>query len=62
MQDFEIIVVDDASTDASREVVRGFGDLRIRLVVNKRNLGGAGSYNVAVQAARGEWLVNLDCR
>jgi glycosyltransferase involved in cell wall biosynthesis len=60
VQDFEIIVVDDASTDASREVVRGFGDSRIRLVVNERNLGGAGSYNVAVQAARGEWLVNLD--
>jgi glycosyltransferase involved in cell wall biosynthesis len=60
VQDFEIIVVDDASTDASREVVRGFGDSRIRLLVNERNLGGAGSYNVAVQAARGEWLVNLD--
>jgi glycosyltransferase involved in cell wall biosynthesis len=60
VQDFEIVVVDDASTDASREVVRDFGDSRIRLLVNERNLGGAGSYNVAVQAARGEWLVNLD--
>lgn len=60
VQDFEIVVVDDASSDASRDVVRAFGDSRIRLLVNERNLGGAGSYNVAVQAARGEWLVNLD--
>ena len=60
VQDFEVVVVDDCSTDDSREVVRSFTDPRIRLLVNPRNLGGAGSYNVAVQAARGEWLVNLD--
>jgi GT2 family glycosyltransferase len=60
IQDFEVVVVDDASSDRSREVVRSFNDPRVRLIVNDRNLGGAGSYNVAVQAARGEWLVNLD--
>lgn len=60
VQDFEVVVVDDCSTDDSRAVIESFGDPRIRLVVNERNLGGAGSYNVAVRAARGEWLVNLD--
>ncbi len=60
IQDFELVVVDDASSDRSCEVVQSFNDSRIRLIVNERNLGGAGSYNVAVQAARGEWLVNLD--
>jgi GT2 family glycosyltransferase len=60
VQDFEVLVVDDCSSDGSRELVRSFGDPRIRLIENERNLGGAGSYNVAVQAARGEWLVNLD--
>ena len=60
VQDFEIVVVDDASKDASRDVVAAFNDPRIRLLVNEQNLGGAGSYNRAVSAARGEWLVNLD--
>jgi glycosyltransferase involved in cell wall biosynthesis len=60
VQDFEVIVVDDASLDRSCEVVRSFNDPRIRLITNERNLGGAASYNVAVKAARGEWLVNLD--
>jgi glycosyltransferase involved in cell wall biosynthesis len=56
----EIVVVDDASTDASCDVVRSFADPRVRLHVNEHNLGGAGSYNRAVGLARGEFLVNLD--
>jgi glycosyltransferase involved in cell wall biosynthesis len=58
--DFEVIVVDDASSDRSCEVVRSFDDPRIRLYVNERNLGGAASYNRAVGLCRGEYLVNLD--
>ena len=60
VQDFEIVVVDDVSQDGSLEVIRGFKDPRIRLLVNESNRGGAGSYNRAIEAARGEWLVNLD--
>lgn len=60
VQDFEIVVVDDNSSDGSVEVVSAFGDSRIRLFVNEKNIGGAASYNRAVQEARGEWLVNLD--
>lgn len=59
-QDFEIVVVDDASQDKSCEVVNSFGDSRIRLIRNNINVGGAESYNRAVLAAKGEWLVNLD--
>jgi GT2 family glycosyltransferase len=60
VQDFEIVVVDDKSSDGSVAVVAAVGDPRIRLFVNEKNIGGAASYNRAVQEARGEWLVNLD--
>lgn len=60
VQDFEIVVVDDASTDHSCDVVRAFADARIQLLVNDHNQGGAASYNRAVLAARGRYLVNLD--
>ena len=60
VQDFEIIVVDDASTDRSVPLIESFDDPRIRLLQNHQNLGGAESYNRAVVAAQGEWLVNLD--
>jgi hypothetical protein len=60
VQDFEVVVVDDASADRSIEVITSFGDPRIRLLRNDRNIGGAASYNRAVEAARGEWLVNVD--
>lgn len=59
-QDFEIVVVDDRSSDGSVALVSAITDPRIRLFVNEKNLGGAASYNRAVQQARGEWLVNLD--
>jgi hypothetical protein len=41
-------------------VIRALGDVRIRLLINDRNMGGAASYNRAVQAATGKYLVNLD--
>lgn len=60
IQDFEVIVVDDASTDNSRSVIQRYQDPRVRLYCNDVNLGGARSYNRAVEAAQGDWLVNLD--
>ena len=59
-QDFEIIVVDDGSTDGAKAVVDGFGDPRIRYLHHERNRGAAAARNTGIRAARGEYLAFLD--
>ncbi len=60
--DFECIVVDDLSTDHTlQKAVDAFeADTRFRFVYNERNLGLAGSRNVGLALARGEWITFLD--
>ena len=55
-QDFEIIIVDDCSTDNSEEVVRSFKDPRIRFFKNEKNLGMVPNTNKALKLARGELI------
>jgi glycosyltransferase involved in cell wall biosynthesis len=58
--DFEFLIVDDASTDRSAEVVESFRDPRIRLLRNERNLGLAVSLNRGLEAASGEYVARMD--
>lgn len=59
-QDFEIIVVDDASLDNTRNIVNKYIDSRIKLIVNERNLGVAESRNRAIVNANGKYIAFLD--
>ena len=61
-QDWELIVVDDASTDCTAEIVREFAnsDARIRLLHNERNVGPPVSRNRGIATARGEFVAILD--
>ncbi len=58
--DFELIVVDDASTDHTQEVLASFGDARIRVIKRGKNAGAAAARNVAISAARGKYLAFQD--
>lgn len=59
-QDFEIIIVDDASTDNTRELVAGFNDERIRYVRHEENKGEAAARNTGIKAARGDYIAYQD--
>jgi glycosyltransferase involved in cell wall biosynthesis len=52
----EVIVCDDASTDATPAIARGTGDARVRYLRNDRTLGGYGAMNCAVRESRGEYV------
>ena len=58
--DFEILLVDDGSTDHSVEKIRSFSDPRIRLVCNEGNLGIPKTRNKGVELARGQYMAMLD--
>lgn len=54
--DFELIIVDNASTDGTLEIIARYTDSRIRLIRNKTNLGLEANWNKSVREAKGEYI------
>lgn len=59
-RDFELLVVDDASPDATREVVAAVDDPRVVYVRRSTNGGPGATRNTGLAAARGQWITLLD--
>lgn len=59
-RDFELIVVDDASSDSSPSILRRFRDPRMQIITHRANTGVALSRNDALQVARGEFVAIMD--
>lgn len=56
----EIIVVDDASQDKTKDIVESIEDPRIRYIRHGTNKGGSASRNTGIRAAAGEYIAFLD--
>lgn len=58
--DFEVVIVDDRSTDDTVAVIRAYDDPRIRLIESEANQGPVRARNRAFAAARGRYIAGLD--
>jgi glycosyltransferase involved in cell wall biosynthesis len=59
-QDFEIIIIDDASKDHTQEVIANFNDARIKVIHNQISKGAAGARNIGLINTSGEYIAFLD--
>jgi glycosyltransferase involved in cell wall biosynthesis len=57
---FEFIIIDDASTDNSVEIIKSYSDSRIRFFKNEKNIGQIASLNKGLKLAKGYYIARLD--
>jgi glycosyltransferase involved in cell wall biosynthesis len=57
---WELIVVDDGSTDATLHIIKSFSDPRMRVLSDGKNLGLAARLNLIARTARGKYIARMD--
>lgn len=60
-KDFELIVINDCSSDTSHEKILSYNDDRIRYYINDLNLGISKTLNKGIELARGDFIARMDC-
>jgi glycosyltransferase involved in cell wall biosynthesis len=58
--DFELLIIDDGSTDSSLEIINSFTDSRIRLLRNKKRCKLSGALNRGMDSASGDYIARMD--
>ena len=58
--DFELLIIDNASTDDSVEVIQGYDDPRIRLIAHEVNQGALASFRESCDESRGTYRLHVD--
>lgn len=59
--EFELLVIDDGSTDATCEILESYRDSRLRIVNNGCPMGLAASLNRGLELAEGDYIARMDC-
>ena len=59
-RDFEIILIDDASTDESRAIIQGYTDPRLKIHHLETNVGVAKARNIGIGYASGDYIYFVD--
>ena len=59
-KDWEVIVIDNNSTDKTVKILKQVQDDNFKLIITEENLGFAGGNNIAVQQAKGKYILFLN--
>ncbi|HFJ9507878.1 glycosyltransferase family 2 protein [Bacillus cereus group sp. MYBK245-2] len=59
-ENFELIIVDDASTDNTVEIIKGYEDSRIKFIKLDKNSQGTKPRNIGIQESQGQYIALLD--
>ncbi len=58
--DFEFLIINDCSTDNSKNIILSYKDIRIKYIENEKNIGLTKSLNKGIDLAKGEFIARMD--